>query len=68
MTEQAGYLTKFFTSAKGDLVVLQLMRDGCPAGGAELTHAEALTLAAWLVAITGKHEDFSEILEAVERT
>lgn len=68
MAQQAGYIEKFITCARGDMVVLQLVHSGRPAGGAELTKYEALTLAAWLVAIVGDREGFEEILQAVEST
>lgn len=68
MAQQAGYIEKFIVGGKGETVVLQLVQGGLPAGGAELTKDEALTMAAWLVALVGDREGFDEILQAVEST
>jgi hypothetical protein len=35
---------------------------------APLTVSEALNLAAWLVAVTGRREEFNRLLDAIERT
>lgn len=37
-------------------------------GVALLTSDEALNLAAWLVAVTGRRREFLELLEAIEKT
>ena len=51
----------FLVGGRGDRIVIGLHKR-------ELTHDEALTLAAWLVALTGKREAFLELLDAVEGT
>ena len=35
---------------------------------APMTVAEALNLAAWLVAVSGRRADFDQLLDAIERT
>jgi len=69
--EQSGYLRRFIVGRQGDSIIVQLlMPEGDhPAGGAKLTRAEAVTLAAWLVAIADPSgESFELILEAVRNT
>lgn len=63
MVEPQGYATKFYVGAQGDLFLVQFMAPP------KLTKAEALTLAAWLVAIADPlAQDFPAILDAVMGT
>ena len=58
---ESGYGTKFFVGAQGGEFVIQFMATP------RLTRDEALTLAAWLVAMADPvGEDFSTILDAVK--
>ena len=71
-------LNKFCVAVKGDhVLILNLPLSYYRSEGsimpefpvsAPLTHEEALSLAAWLVAVTGKRERFLELLHAVENT
>jgi hypothetical protein len=70
-------LNKFLVGALADQVVILNLPLTARRGMGEmpdypvpapLTPDEALSLAAWLVAITGRRADFDRLLDAIERT